>query len=147
MRKTILSLLLLLFPGVPALAQTPAESAVRQVLTDQVAAWNTGRLEDFMQGYWRSEKLTFFSGGRRLQGWDATLERYRRTYQAEGKEMGHLTFSDLDVAILGTDAALVRGRWKLVFKDGREAGGIYTLVFRRFREGWKIVHDHTSSAD
>src|SRR5258706_5206661 len=77
-----------------------AEAAVRAVLEKQVGDWNAGRLEEFMAGYWRSPKLTFFSGGRRTAGWDATIERYRKTYQAEGKEMGKLQFSDLDIQSL-----------------------------------------------
>ena len=155
----LLSAIIVLLAGNgQATAETPvtkAEAAIRKVLEDQVVAWNSGRLEDFMRGYWQSEELTFFSGGRRLKGWEATIERYRRTYQAEGREMGKLTFSGLGVEMLGPNAALVRGEWHLLFRDGRETGGIYTLVFRRFaapkggRSGegeWKIIHDHTSTA-
>jgi beta-aspartyl-peptidase (threonine type) len=122
-----------------------AESEIRAVLDAQVAAWNAGNLEDFMKGYWRSPELTFFSGGRKLSGWDATLDRYRKTYQADGKEMGKLEFSDLDIRTLGEGGAVVRGRWKLQMSDGKELGGLYTLILRRFKDGWKIVHDHTSS--
>lgn len=122
-----------------------AETGIRAVLDAQVAAWNAGKLEDFMSGYWRSPKLTFFSGGRKLSGWDATLERYRKNYQAEGKEMGKLKFSDLDIQLLGGSAAVVRGRYELKMSDGKELSGLYTLVFRKFTDGWKIIHDHTSS--
>jgi uncharacterized protein (TIGR02246 family) len=122
-----------------------AAAEIRAVLDAQVAAWNAGKLEEFMDGYWRSPDLTFFSGGRKLSGWDATIERYRRTYQAEGKEMGKLAFSDLDIQQLGPNAAVVRGRWELTLSDGKKPGGLYTLIFRRFKQGWKIVHDHTSS--
>jgi ketosteroid isomerase-like protein len=122
-----------------------AESEIRAVLEAQVAAWNKGRLEEFMEGYWRSPELSFFSGGRKLAGWEATLERYRKTYQSEGREMGRLDFSELDVQLLADSAALVRGRWRLKMNDGKELGGLYTLIFRRFNNGWKIVHDHTSS--
>ncbi len=122
-----------------------AEAEIRAVLDAQVAAWNAGKLEEFMEGYWRSPELTFFSGGRKLSGWDATLERYRKNYQAEGREMGKLAFSDLDVLPLGADAAVVRGRWQLTLSDGRKPGGLYTLVFRRLDRKWRITHDHTSS--
>lgn len=124
---------------------TIADAAVRKVLDDQVAAWNAGKLEAFMVGYWKSPDLTFVSGGRKLNGWDATLERYRKTYQAEGKEMGKLAFLDLDVQQLGTAAAFVRGQFQLKLSDGKELGGRFTLVFRKFKDGWKIIHDHTSS--
>lgn len=122
-----------------------AESEIRAVLDAQVAAWNAGKLEEFMDGYWRSSMLSFYSGGRKLSGWDATLERYRKTYQAEGKEMGKLAFTELDIQPLSESTALVRGRWGLQMSGGKELGGLYTLAFRRFKNGWKIIHDHTSS--
>lgn len=122
-----------------------AAGQIRAVLDAQVAAWNAGKLEEFMAGYWRSPELTFYSGGQKLAGWDATLARYRRNYQAEGKEMGKLQFSELQIEPLGPAAAVVRGRWGLTMADGKKLGGLYTLIFRRFTEGWKIVHDHTSS--
>ncbi|HJT76977.1 MAG TPA: nuclear transport factor 2 family protein [Gemmataceae bacterium] len=121
-----------------------AKAAVREVLDRQAAAWNKGDLDGFMAGYWKSPDLTFFSGKTREHGWQATLDRYRRRYQGEGREMGRLTFDQIQIDVLGPDAALVRGRWELVRKDDRP-GGLFTLVFRKFPEGWRIIHDHTSS--
>jgi len=146
-RLTIPLLLLLLVPISGAAQET---APIRRVLDDQVAAWNAGKLDEFMKTYWNSAELTFFSGGRRLSGWAATLERYRQTYQSDGKEMGRLAFVNLDIRLLGPDAALVRGEYRLKFNDGKEAQGIYTLILRRFpaggsEEGWKIIHDHTST--
>jgi len=117
---------------------------VREVLDSQVAAWNKGDLKDFMAGYWKSEKLTFFSGDKIEHGWQATYDRYQKRYQAEGREMGKLSFSELDIEMLGADTAWVRGRWKLVTsKDS--PGGLFTLIFKKFPDGWRIVHDHTSA--
>ncbi|MBX3279506.1 MAG: nuclear transport factor 2 family protein [Acidobacteria bacterium] len=123
-----------------------SEAAIRAVLDAQADAWNAGNLDEFMAGYWNSPELTFYSGGDKLMGWEATIERYRRTYQAEGKEMGRLRFSDLDLQALGADVAVVRGRWQLTLSNGSTPGGLFTLIFHRFDHGWKIVHDHTSSA-
>src|SRR5262245_25769596 len=141
-----ISLLILLAKGAgESRTSRDPESEIRAVLTAQVAAWNEGKLEAFMDGYWRSPELSFYSGGRKLAGWDATLERYRKTYQSEGKEMGKLDFSELEIQLLAEKAALVRGRWRLKMNDGKELGGLYTLIFRRFDKGWKIIHDHTSA--
>jgi ketosteroid isomerase-like protein len=119
------------------------EDAIRRVLTDQAAAWNKGDLEGFMVGYWKSPDLSFFSGKDRTRGWQATLERYVKKYRSDGKEMGKLIFSELEVDVLSPDAALVRGRWQLEMSKDKP-GGLFTLIFKRFPDGWRIVHDHTS---
>ncbi len=138
--------------AMPALAQKQSvdstgyaavNSAVRAVMDAQVTAWNHHDLEGFMAGYWKSPELTFFSGTTETQGWEPTLERYRRSYQAEGHDMGTLSFSDLKVEELGTDAAFVRGKFQLAMPDGKQPHGVFTLIFRKFPEGWRIVHDHT----
>ncbi len=133
-------------PECPCENSPPApspETAVRQVLDAQVAAWNRGDLDGFMAGYWSSPDLTFFSGPDRTSGWQATLERYRKRYKSEGKEMGHLTFRDVTVEVLGPDAALVRGGWRLELSQ-ETPSGLFTLIVRRLPEGWRIIHDHTS---
>jgi len=130
-------------PVEPSAPEPSPEAAVRQVLDGQVEAWNRGDLDAFMAGYWQSPELTFFSGPDRTSGWQATLDRYRKRYQADGKEMGRLTFSELSVEMLGPDAALVRGRWALqMSKDA--PSGLFTLIFWRTPDGWRIIHDHTS---
>jgi ketosteroid isomerase-like protein len=121
--------------------------AVTQVLGSQMKAWNNHDLEAFMTGYWKSSELTFFSGANERHGWQETMDRYKATYQSPGHEMGKLEFSNLRVEALGADAAFVRGEWHLTMSDGKTPHGLFTLVFRRFPDGWKIVHDHTSAAE
>lgn len=118
---------------------------VEHVLRMQQEAWNRHDLEAFMTGYWNSPELTFFSGAHETSGRQGALERYRKTYQSEGKEMGKLEFSELRVEALGSDAAFVRGAWHLTMSDGKTPHGLFTLVFRKFPDGWKILHDHTSA--
>jgi len=136
-------------PPPPECAPVPPEVAIRAVLDAQVAAWNKGDLDGFMRGYWKSPDLSFFSvdpekpGGTRTRGWQATMDRYQKKYRAEGKEMGTLAFSELEIDVLGPDSAVVRGRFRLKMKE-KEPTGLFTLVFRRFPEGWRIVHDHTA---
>jgi ketosteroid isomerase-like protein len=123
----------------------PAPKEIRAVLERQVQAWNRRDLEGFMQGYWKSSDLTFYSGGTTVSGWDETLARYRNRYQSAGNEMGKLEFLDLKIELLGSSAAFVRGRFHLMMSSG-ESGGLFTLTFRKFADGWKIIHDHTSTA-
>jgi ketosteroid isomerase-like protein len=125
---------------------TPS-AEIEQVLRQQQDAWNRHDIEAFMTGYWNSPELTFFSTGKEVSGWESTLARYRRTYQGEGKEMGKLEFSDLRIQPMGMDAAFVRGAWHLTMTDGKTPHGLFTLIFRKFPEGWRIVHDHTSAAE
>jgi beta-aspartyl-peptidase (threonine type) len=97
-----------------------------------------------MAGYWKSDDLTFFSGNDKTLGWKATLERYRKRYQADGKEMGQLTFRELEIEPLGPESAWVRGCFKVVTSK-ETFQGLFTLLFKKKPEGWKIVHDHTSA--
>jgi beta-aspartyl-peptidase (threonine type) len=131
----------------PVIVEASADddrAAIRKVLDDQVNAWNRADLEEFMAGYQASPDLSFFSGKTRTRGWEATLDRYRKRYQAEGKEMGQLHFELFDIDLLAPDAALVRGRFVLKMKK-EQPEGLFTLLLRRLPEGWRIVHDHTSS--
>jgi ketosteroid isomerase-like protein len=122
-----------------------AAAAIRAVLDEQVAAWNRGDLDAFMQGYAKLPELSFYSGATVTSGWEQTLQRYRAKYQSGGNQMGKLTFSDLEIHVLAPDAAWVGGRWQLEMTDGKRPGGLFTLIFRKLPDGWKIVHDHTSS--
>jgi ketosteroid isomerase-like protein len=138
---------LLLFSVAAAANRSGAQSAIRQVLDKQVEAWNRQDLESFMQGYWHSPHLTFFSGVTVYRGWDSALERYRKAYQSEGRQMGKLEFSELQIESLSPTAALVRGAFHLSMPGGKELHGIFTLVFRKFPQGWRIIHDHTCAAE
>jgi beta-aspartyl-peptidase (threonine type) len=131
----------------PAAARSDVdpEASVRDVLNQQVVAWNKGDLDGFLAGYWNSPKVVFMSGGQRFDGYSAMRDRYRRRYKAEGKAMGQLAFSELDVVALGPESALARGRFKLTMPDGTKPTGLFTLIMRKFPDGWKIVHDHTSA--
>lgn len=140
--KYILTLLLsILVLATAVSAQDDAAKEIRKVMDDQAAAWNRGDLEAFMKGYWNSEKLVFV-GAEVTRGWQPTLDRYKRTYGTREK-MGALTFSDLEITVLSKDAAIVLGSWSLA-RANDNPHGKFTLVFRKFKEGWRIVMDHTS---
>jgi ketosteroid isomerase-like protein len=136
-----------------AIAQTASRDngtearAIERVLHQQQAAWNRHDLEGFMAGYWNSQELTFFSGGKEQDGWQATIDRYLARYASPGHEMGRLDFSGLRIEVLGQESAFVRGSWKLTMSDGKTPHGLFTLIFRKFPDGWKIIHDHTSAAE
>jgi len=144
----VLCLAAVVIATVPAMGSDNKNvAAVEKVLHDQVEAWNRHDLDGFMAGYWNSPDLTFFSGAKVMKGWQATLDRYHKTYQSEGHEMGKLEFSGLNIQSLGKNAAFVRGEWHLTMPDGKTPHGVFTLIFRKMPQGWKIVHDHTSAAE
>ena len=141
-------LLLLVCNGCAHLSSTTAataESEIRAVLDTQMRAWNAGDLRGFMEGYSRSERTRFQSGGDVSLGWQIVFDRYQKRY-GDRASMGILKFSDVEVTTLATDAALVFGRWRL--ERAQDApSGLFTLLFRRKSAGWRIVHDHTSAAE
>ena len=118
--------------------------AIRAVIEAQRDAWNRGDIEGYMDGYARSADTVFVSGDSVTHGWQTVLERYKKGYNSREK-MGTLTFSDLEITPLGKDAAVVIGSWRLK-RANDEPHGKFTLIFRRLKQGWRIVHDHTSSA-
>lgn len=119
-----------------------AAEAIKTVMRKQAEAWNRGDIEGFMKGYWNSPNLVFVSGANVTRGWQPTLDRYKKSYDSKAK-MGVLTFSDLEVNVLSKDSATVLGRWSLQ-RETDNPNGSFTLIFRKFKEGWRVIHDHTS---
>ncbi|HEV1994296.1 MAG TPA: nuclear transport factor 2 family protein [Candidatus Acidoferrum sp.] len=127
----------------PADERKADRQAISTVLDAQQAAWNGGDVDAFLVGYLRSPELTFSGSSGVARGWDGVLVRYKKNYP-DRAAMGQLDFSELEFRFLGPDAALVLGRWHLK-REKDEVGGVFTLVWQRFPDGWKIIHDHTSA--
>jgi len=121
------------------------KSAITAVLNAQQAAWNRGDVDAFLVGYWHSPELTFSGSSGVSRGWDGVMARYKKSYP-DRATMGQLDFSELEFRFLGPDAALVLGRWYLKRGKG-DIGGVFSLVWQRFPEGWKVIHDHTSAVE
>ncbi|HEV2762564.1 MAG TPA: nuclear transport factor 2 family protein [Pyrinomonadaceae bacterium] len=139
-----LGLLALRGAGLPEPGEGSEAREVRAVLDAQAAAWNRGDIEGYMQGYEQSEQTTFLSGDELTRGWQTVLERYRRAYDTRDK-MGTLAFTDIEVKPLSPFYTLAHGRWQLT-RAADTPRGRFTLLFRRTDKGWRITHDHTSSA-
>lgn len=121
------------------------KSEILAVLTAQAEAWNRGDLDAFLTGYWKSEETVFAGGDKVHRGFDAMAARYRSSYPTREK-MGQLAFSNVAFEQLDADRAVVTGSWELTLAGSdKKPGGVFTLLWRRFPDGWKIVHDHTSS--
>jgi ketosteroid isomerase-like protein len=125
-----------------ATKQNAAEGQIRAVLDMQTVAWNRGDIDTFMTGYWKSPETEFVGASGITRGWQAVLDRYRRNY-SDGKAMGRLTFSNLEIHVTCRDSAFVIGEFQLDREKDRPTG-VFTLNFRKFAEGWRIVADHTT---
>ena len=121
-----------------------AKEDIFDVLLEQQRAWNEGNIEAYMQGYYKNDSLRFASGGNVTYGWQTTLDRYLKGYP-DKSIMGQLTFSEIDIKLISNTSALVFGKWELE-REQDHSWGLFTLIFQRTSEGWRIVHDHTSSA-
>ena len=117
---------------------------IRAVLTQQVASWNSGNVEEYMKGYWKSDSTLFASGGSLIRGWDSVLARYQRTYNSREK-MGRLEFNDLEIRKIASQAAIAYGVWRLHRASG-DIWGRFTLVVEVKDGFWRITQDHTSAA-
>jgi len=146
---TGLVFLMVLLAGIHGLTAPSSEEhksdheAILAILNAQQAAWNRGDVDAFLTGYWQSPEVTFSGSNGVSRGWDEVLARYKRNYP-DRAAMGQLDFSELEFRFLGPDAALVLGRWHLK-RENDELGGVFSLVWQRFPDGWKIIHDHTST--
>ncbi len=143
--KILIFTFLLLCVATAVSAQSKDEktkAAIKRVLDEQAAAWNRGDIEGFMQGYWNSPEMMFVSGDTMTKGWQPTLERYKKSYNTREK-MGVLSFSELEITVIGKESAVVFGRFTLERKNDKPTG-LFTLNFRKFKDGWKIILDHTS---
>ena len=141
----IISISLLTAGLLSAATEENAAAEIRAVMSAQVAAWNRGDIDGFMDGYARSDATEFVSGDKITRGWRTVRDGYRKKYGSREK-MGRLTFSDIKITALSGDAAITLGRWQLV-RQSDKPHGIFTLLFRRTPVGWRIVHDHTSAAE
>ncbi|MEO1243118.1 MAG: DUF4440 domain-containing protein [Pseudomonadota bacterium] len=126
----------------PARPRT-AEEIILASLNAQVAAWNEGNLDAFMETYWKSDKLKFVSGNKVTQGWSATQKKYRERHGDNDGDLGRLSLDKTDFVQITDDVGVVTGRFNLV-KDGASNAGAFSLVMKRVDGMWRIAHDHST---
>jgi uncharacterized protein (TIGR02246 family) len=138
-----LTKILVCFAAVTSFASAAGpESDIRALLERQAIDWNRGDTEGFLLGY---APDTVVVGEKITRGLEEVRVRYQTHYPTRAS-MGHLTFSDIEVHMIGLDHAYVIGRWRLerTAEAGGDDGGVYTLLFKRTPKGWKIILDHRS---
>jgi ketosteroid isomerase-like protein len=141
--KKICYLLLICFTiSSTLLAQSKDELIIRNAMSEQLAAWNTGDIDRFMLTYWQSDSLMFIGKSGITYGWQNTLNNYKKSYP-DTAAMGKLDFNILEVKRLSVLYFFVVGKWHLTRSIGN-VGGHFTLLFKRIKNKWVIVADHSS---
>ncbi len=124
------------------IAQSKEKKAVVAVLENQRLAWNKGNIEEYMQGYWKSDSLVFVGKNGPQYGWNKTLQNYQKSYPNK-EAMGELQFNFINIEILDNNNAFVLGQW-ILKRANDEPKGYFTLRLRKIHGEWKVVYDHSS---
>ena len=123
-------------------AQSKDEIAIRNILQNQQEAWNSGHLNQFMQGYWQNDSLMYIGKSGITYGWQKALDNYKKRYP-DTEAMGKLKFELLQLKPLSPDYYFVTGRWRLARNAGN-LDGVFTLLFKKINGIWQIISDHSS---
>jgi ketosteroid isomerase-like protein len=142
MKKSLFLCIVILFFSVSSPAQSKDEMAIKNAMNEQLAAWNAGDIDRFMGTYWQSDSLMFIGKSGITYGWQKTLENYKKNYP-DTAAMGHLDFTILETKRLSVLYFFVVGKWHLTRSIG-DAGGHFTLLFKKVKNKWVIVTDHSS---
>lgn len=142
--KTVIVVVLSLVFSLQIHAQNnKARQEVLKVLSRQNENWNKGDIRAFMEDYVKSDSLMFIGKNGVIYGWQATLERYLKTYP-DLATMGKLKFDIQKTDFHSPTTCWVLGKWHLTRPEKGDAGGFFTLVLKKIGGKWLIVSDHTS---
>jgi ketosteroid isomerase-like protein len=140
--KQLLTLFLLL-TSTSIFAQNKDEQQILSILEAQTKAWNAGKIDVFMKGYWQSDSLMFIGSSGITYGYEATLKNYYKRYP-DRDAMGKLTFTILKLNRISSDSYFVIGKWFLKREKNGDVGGHFTLLWKKINGEWVIVADHSS---
>lgn len=118
--------------------------AIVEILYQQQDDWNRGDIDAFMLGYLKSDQLVFSGASGPIYGWEATKNRYHKTY-SDREQMGVLKFDILNVLSLSPTVIQLQGKFYITRTIG-DAQGYFTLNWIRVEDKWYIISDHTSSS-
>ena len=142
MKRIIYILIMFLISANTISAQSKDETTILGLLEEQRLAWNTGDKEKFMVTYWQNDSLMFIGKSGVTYGWQNTLNNYKKGYP-DTAAMGKLQFDILEVKRLSVMYFFVVGKWHLTRSIG-DVGGHFTLLFKKVKNKWVIVADHSS---
>ncbi|CAM4385182.1 DUF4440 domain-containing protein [Zobellia roscoffensis] len=135
--KTLLLIFLFAFSSITA--QNSDIESIQNILDDQATAWSNHNLEKFMQGYWKSDELTYYSRGKITKGWQTTLDNYKKGYPTKA-QTGTLNFKVDQITKITEDSYYVMGQYFLTREVG-DANGTFMIIFKKIDGEWKIIAD------
>ncbi|WP_341216572.1 nuclear transport factor 2 family protein [uncultured Wocania sp.] len=118
------------------------KKSIEKVLKKQRIAWSKNNIEEFMEGYWKSDSLKFYGSNGVTYGWQNTLERYKKAYPTKD-HTGILNFKINDISKINEGAYFVMGEYHLKRNVGN-ANGIFMIIFKKINGEWKIIADTSS---
>ena len=121
------------------------KNEILKVIRTGQTGWNEGNWDKYMSQYLKSDSIRFVGKGNCTYGWETVMKNYKKGYP-DKSAMGKLTFSNIDIKVLSDSSALVFGKWELE-RINDHPWGLFTLIWKLTPHGWKIIHDHTSSAE
>lgn len=143
MKKLVLLICMISFLNSFSQADTEADKkAINKVLKNQRIAWSNNNLEEYMEGYWKSDSLKFYGSNGVTYGWENTLERYQKAYPTKD-HTGKLSFRINDISYISNNAYYVLGEYHIK-RDIGNADGIFMVIFKKINGEWKIIADTSS---
>ncbi|WP_223551862.1 DUF4440 domain-containing protein [Aestuariivivens sp. NBU2969] len=113
--------------------------AIKTVLEKQIMAWNNNNMEEFMESYWKSDSLKFYSPNGITLGWKNTLIRYKKGYPSKA-HTGTLSFKINSISSIEDKSYFVLGEFFLKREVG-DANGIFMIILKKIDGEWKIIAD------
>ena len=140
-----IALALLLTASAAEASPNSDRKAILATISRMEAAWNRGDFRGYMAGF-KNPDVIFVSGGKFQDGWQGTLDHYIRDYGGSAERRGKLHFYNMKVDLLGPDAAMLVGQYRLE-RGARVTEGVNTRLFRKFGGNWLITMNHVSAYD
>lgn len=116
-------------------------NAIKSTMQAQEDAWNAGDIDAFMEGYWKSDKLSFTGSRGVTYGWGEVLSNYKESYPDKAT-MGRLQFDIKELNPLSNDTFHMIGVYTL-FREQDTPSGHFTLLWKKIDGKWLIISDHT----
>ena len=116
---------------------------IMSVLEAQEKAWSKGDIGGFMEGYWRSDSITFVGSRGLSYGYDTVLRNYKAGYP-DRQSMGELNFDILSFKMLGRKNAFMIGQYHLKRQSMDDATGFFTIIWEKVDGEWVIISDQSN---